>query len=152
LIKYGDIDISTIKDEALAEKIKDYQNWYNKAQECQVAIDELKEKEASLHAQRFELTQGKYENILQGFEHTEAMLNEYISQAEAQGHIVSKSYYDALISNEQDKIEKLQAQQRDLLTDRQTYFNNMIADGYSEEDILNSEQARKIYLGEEFRM
>lgn len=117
-VRNGEIDIETIRDEALKEKIDDYQNWYEKALDAKDAIEELKETEASLYRQRFDNVQTQYDAILQGYEHTESMLNEYISQAEEQGHIVSKKYYNALISNEKDNIAKLKQEQSALIKAR----------------------------------
>ena len=117
-VRNGTIDIETITDETLKEKIDDYQNWYNKALDCQDAILELKEAESELYAQRFENVQSQYDGILQGFEHTENMLNEYISQAEEQGYIVSKKYYETLISNEKSNMAELKKEQSDLIAKR----------------------------------
>lgn len=117
-VRNGAIDISTITDENLAEKIKDYQTWYEKALATKDAIEDLKQTEAELYEQRFENVQAQYDGILQGFEHTESMLNEYISQAEAKGHIVSKNYYQALIDNERSNITELQKEQSDLIAKR----------------------------------
>lgn len=117
-VRDGTIDIETITDEDLKEKIDQYTEWYNKALDCQDSILELKETEAELYAQRFEHIQAQYDAILQGYEHTEAMLNEYISQAEERGHIVSKKYYQALIDNEKSNIEELKKEQADLIAAR----------------------------------
>lgn len=124
-VRNGKVDISTIKDEALAEKIKDYETWYNKALDCQDAILELKETESELYAQRFENIQTQYDGILQGYEHTEAMLNEYIAQAEEKGYVVSKKYYQALIDNEKSNIAELKKEQADLIAER----DNAVAEG-----------------------
>ncbi len=117
-VRNGTIDIETITDEDLNDKISEYQDFYEKALDCKDAIDELKETEASLYAQRFENVQTQYDAILQGYEHTESMLNEYISQAEEQGYIVSKKYYQALINNEKSNIAELKKEQADLITAR----------------------------------
>ena len=66
----------------------------------------------------FNQVQEKYDGILQGFDHTETMLNEYINQAEAKGHLVSKNYYTALISNEKSRISKLKQEQSALIAAR----------------------------------
>lgn len=138
-IQNGEIDIETIQDEELAEKIKDYEKWYKLALDSQDAIEDLKDKEAELYKQRFENTQTMYDGILQGYEHTETMLNEYISQAEEQGHIVSSEYYDALIDNEKQNIAELEKEQANLLRDRQEYYEAMRANGMTDEEIKNSE-------------
>ena len=124
-VRNGTIDIETITDETLKQKIDDYQKWYEKALACEDAILELKETESELYAQRFENIQTQYEGILQGYEHTEAMLNEYISQAEEQGYIVSKKYYNALIANEKSNIAELKKEQSDLIAER----DNAVAEG-----------------------
>lgn len=118
LVRDGAIDIDTITDEKLADKIKEYTEWYDKALDCKDAILELQEAESELYAQRFENVSKQYDGILQGFEHTENMLNEYISQAEEQGHIVSKKYYEALIDNEKSNIAELKKEQADLIASR----------------------------------
>ena len=124
-VRNGEFDISTITDEDLADKIGRYQDWYEKALACQDAIEELKETEASLYAQRFENIQTQYDGILQGYEHTASMLNEYISQAEEKGHIVSKKYYNALIDNEKSNIAELKKEQSALIAER----DNAVAAG-----------------------
>ena len=46
------------------------------------------------------------------------MLNEYISQAEEQGFIVSKKYYEALVTNEKQNINALKQEQAELIAAR----------------------------------
>lgn len=132
-VQSGDVDIDNITDETLAEKIKDYQKYYELYLDCIDAVEELKETEASLYAQRFENVQSQYDGILQGYEHTESMLNEYISQAEAKGQIVSKNYYNSLISNEKSRIAKLKEEQADLIKARDEAVANNEFDKYSED-------------------
>lgn len=117
-VRNGTIDIETITDESLKEKIDDYKNWYEKALDAKDAILELTEAESELFSQRFENVQSQYDGIIQGYEHTEAMLNEYIAQAEEQGYIVSKKYYQALVNNEKSNIAELKKQQADLIDAR----------------------------------
>ena len=124
-VRNGKIDIETITDEDLNDKISEYQTWYEKALACEDAIEDLKETESKLYAQRFENVQTQYEAILQGYEHTETMLNEYISQAEEQGFIISKKYYESLIENEKAGIEELKREQAELIAER----DNAVAEG-----------------------
>ena len=129
----GTLDIDTITDEDTAEKIKEYQKWYELYLSCKDKAEELKQTESELYAQRFENIQSTYDGILQGFEHTESMLNEYISQAEAKGHIVSKEYYQALISNEKSNIKALEQEQAALIQARDEAVANGKVEKYSEE-------------------
>ena len=119
-VRNGTIDIQTIKDEALKEKIDDYRNWYEKALDCQKTIDELKETEASLYKQRFENVATRYDGILGVIEHEKNMLEEYISQSEAQAWLVSAKYYDALASNEKNNIAQLKKEKAEMLVELQT--------------------------------
>ena len=121
-VQNGTLDISTVKDEKLAEKIKDYQTYYEAALQCKDTILELKDAEAELYKQKFENVQARFDGILQGYEHTETMLNEYIAQAEAQGHIVSTKYYDELIKNEKAGIKQLQKEQAELVAKRDEWL------------------------------
>lgn len=132
-VQSGAIDIDNITDETLAEKIKDYQKYFEQALACKDAIEELRESESKLYAQRFENIQTRYDGILQGYEHTEAMLNEYISQAEEQGYIVSKKYYKALIDNEKSNIAELKKEQADLIAERDNAVDSGAIAKYSEE-------------------
>ena len=119
-------------DEKTAKKIKEYKEWYEKALACEDAIQDLKQTEAELYRQRFDNVQSQYETILQGYEHTEAMLNEYVSQAEAKGHIVSKEYYNALINNEEQNIAKLKQEQSALIKARDEAVASGKIEKYSE--------------------
>lgn len=52
------------------------------------------------------------------------MLEEYISQSEASGHIVSTKYYDALINVEKANIAKLEEEKESLLTSLEEAVNS----------------------------
>lgn len=124
-VQNGKIDINTVKDEKLADKIKEYQQWYNKALDCKDAIEKLKETEASLYKQRFDNIVTKYDNILAVIEHKESMLNEYINQAEEKGYITSTKYYEALIGSEINNISKLESEKASLINS----MNQAVASG-----------------------
>lgn len=132
-VRNGEIDIETIKDETLKEKISDYQEYIEKALDAKDAILDLKETESELYAQRFQNLQTQYDGILQGYEHTEAMLNEYISQAEEQGYIVSKKYYENLVTNEKQNINALKQEQAELIAARDEAVASGKITKYSEE-------------------
>ena len=124
-VREGTINIQTIKNETLAEKIKDYQEWYEKALDCKDAILELQEAESELYQQRFENVSKQYEGILSIVEHEKNMLEEFISQSEANAQLTSSKYYDALIKNEQTTISKLQSEKSALLSQ----LNTAVASG-----------------------
>ena len=114
-VKNGEVDIDTIQDEGLAEKLKEYQMWYNKAIDCKYAIDELGESLADCYQTAFDTVIAQYDGILGVIGHEKSMLDEYIAQSEAQGYITSSKYYEALIANEQNNIEELGNKKNELL-------------------------------------
>lgn len=120
-VQDGSIDISTIdtseeSGKALVEKIKLYQEWLEKAYACKDAIEELQISESELYKQSFDNIVSEYDNYLSVIEHEKNMLDEYISQSEAKGHIVSTKYYEALIKNEESNIAKLTDEKNALLS------------------------------------
>ena len=117
-VQDGEIDFSTIKDETLAEKIKDYQEYYEKAMACKDAVLDLEDAEAEAYSKIFDLITAKYDAILQKYEHAESMLNEYIAQSEARGHVVSKQYYQELIKNERASMIEMRKQRDEMIKAR----------------------------------
>lgn len=115
-VREGTIDISTITDEGLAEKIREYQEWYEKALDCRDAIDELNESLSECYQLAFDNVVTQYDGILAVIGHERSMLEEYIAQSEAKGYVVSTKYYDALIQNEKDNIAELENEKAALLT------------------------------------
>ncbi len=133
-------DFSGESDEKLVEKIKEYEEWINKAKDLEEEIEKLKETEASLYAQGFENVQSEYDFILQGFDHTQTMLEEYVNQSEEKGYIVSKKYYQALIDNEENKIDTLKKERTDLLKKRGELEDHLISTGMTMDEVRNTEK------------
>lgn len=123
-VRKGKVDIDTISDKNLQDKIKEYQEWYEKALDCKDAIEELKEKQAELYKTAFDNVATKYEGILGVIDHEKSMLDEYINQSEAKGYITSANYYKAQISAEKKNIKELQNEKANLLTALQNGVNS----------------------------
>lgn len=123
-VRDGKVDIDTVKDENLKDKIKEYQEWYEKALDCKDAIEELKETQAELYKTAFDNVATKYEGILGVIDHEKSMLDEYISQSEAKGYITSANYYKAQITAEKKNIKELQNEKANLLTALQNGVNS----------------------------
>ena len=131
-VRNGTIDIETITDEDLNDKIKDYQTWFEKALDCKDAIDELRESESKLYEQRFNNVSTKYEGYLGVIEHEKDMLDEFISQSETAGYITSTKYYDALSSNAKKTMEQLKKQRDEMTSELNNAVNSGTIDKYSE--------------------
>lgn len=93
-IKEGTIDVSRYDDE-MQQKIRDYQTWYEKAQKCREAIEELEKQEKELARQRLENIDKEYSewaNKLEARQDVESAKREY---NESQG-IATKGDYAVL--------------------------------------------------------
>lgn len=129
LVRNGAIDISTITDKDLSENINKYKEWYDKALDCRDAVEELTESVRDLYKQAFDNVVTLYDGMLSQIEHRHNMLEGYVEQTEAQGYIVSTKYYDAMITNEQNKLSKLNKERQDLIN----ALNDAIVNGDIEE-------------------
>lgn len=131
-VRDGRIDIETITDSDLKDKISDYKTWYEKALDCRDAIADLREQESKLYEQKFNNLKDEYDAILDQFDHTQKMLEGYIDLTEAQGYISSSKYYDALIENENEKLNNLTSKRDDLINSLNEAFASGKIDKYSE--------------------
>lgn len=111
-VQNGTIQIETITDENLKTKISDYQTWYNKAVECQDKIQELNISLSELAQKKFDNIVTQFEDMEKVFTDTNDILDKLVDYTETKGRIISKSYYEAMLQNENEN-NKLLVQQRD---------------------------------------
>ena len=115
-VKNGTIDISTITDEDLSDKIKDFQDFYEKAIEAKDAVADLHEEIAKLHQDRFENISNKYEGDLALLEHLSNTYKTGMDVLQAEGYKGSKVYYTALQKAEQESIVTLKEELKSLIS------------------------------------
>lgn len=113
-VQNGTIDI-TEYDGDTADKIKDYQEWYEKALDCKDAILELSESIAELYQNKFDDVATDYENKLSLLEHVTNAYNNGIDDLEERGYLASTKYYEALSNVEKQNID-IQKQELAALT------------------------------------
>lgn len=106
-VKNGTIDISTITDEDLSDKIKDFQEFYEKAIEAKDAVADLHEEIAKLYQDKFDNTTNKYEGDLALLEHLSNTYNKGLDVLQAKGYKGSKVYYKALEQAETESVMSL---------------------------------------------
>ena len=106
-VKNGTIDISTITDEDLSDKIKNFQEFYEKAIEAKDAVADLHEEIAKLYQDKFDNTTNKYDGDLALLEHLSNTYNKGLDVLQAKGYKGSKIYYSALKQAETDSISML---------------------------------------------
>ena len=143
LVRNGTLDVSTIADDDLNDKIEKYQNYYNKALEASDAVQDLQDKLAELAKTKFDNVNSEYEAQLKQIDHSINVYDKMIDTAETQGYIASQKYYNALISTEGSNISKLQLQYSSLTSARNEAMKAGNIAEYSEEwysmtDSINS--------------
>ena len=123
-VRNGSIDISVITDDDLADKIDEFKEWYDKAQDCKEAVDELKESLSELYKTSFDNTIAKFGDIISEIDFNKSMLEEKISRS-AQSSYVSFDknqaalrknigYYERLIAQEKRNIAQLEKEKAEL--------------------------------------
>lgn len=133
LVANGKISISSIKDENLAEKIKKYQDYYDKAQDCKDAIQELNDTVAEIAKQKFENIMQEWEDKLSDSEYEIEKLNAQMELLEEQGYEVDESYYKKLISEENNNIANLKSEKSALEKSLNEAVKNGSIKEYSED-------------------
>ena len=129
-VRNGKIDIEDITDEDLKQKISDYQNWYQKALDCQDAVYQLQQKEQDLYKTRFDNVQGQFDNAISLLTHESDLISKWIDVTQEQGHIVGQTYYTNLIKLESKHIQDLSAEYNSLNDSLKDAVNNgRIAEG-----------------------
>ena len=98
-VRNGTVDIVEY-DSDTADKIEEYQKWWEKALESEKAIVEKRESIAQEYANRFDTVQTNYENKLALKEHKTNTYNNGIDDLETRGYLASTKYYSALSSTE----------------------------------------------------
>ena len=106
-VRDGKIDIETITDDNLKQKIEDYTNWYEKALDCSDAILDLKDDLYDLAQTNFDNITKQFEEQLDVITHSVNMVEGYIDLAETRGYLASTDYYDNLIKLETQNIGTL---------------------------------------------
>lgn len=124
-VKNGSIEFSTIKDEDLADKIKDFQKYYEAAIDAKDAIAELHEELASLYKDKFDNVADKYHGDLALMEHLTNTYKTGLDMLEAQGYKGSTVYYEALQKAETESIGIL----RNELESLKNAYNEAMASG-----------------------
>lgn len=124
-VRDGKIDIETITDDNLKQKIEDYTNWYEKALDCSDAILDLKDDLYDLAQTNFDNITKQFEEQLDVITHSVNMVEGYIDLAETRGYLASTDYYDNLIKLETQNIGTLKNEYDSLANT----LNNMVNAG-----------------------
>ena len=134
LVKNGSIDYTTITDEDLADKIKQFKDFYEKALDCQDAVINLQGNIADLADQRISNITSEFDQLVEQLTHDINTIDKAMSLEEAKGRMGSGQYYTAQ--------SNIIAQQQDLLLQERANISSAMKEALSQGISVNSEQYR----------
>lgn len=114
-VQNGAIDIDKISNKKLKEKISQYQEWYNKAQDCKKQVAELKVTVADAYKEIFDNYSTKAQNTIDRAKDYQEAFQASIDFYEEAGYKASSKYYDALIKYEAKNQNRLVAKRTGLV-------------------------------------
>ncbi len=123
-VRDGSINIEDISDDGLKERIKNYQEWYEKALDCQEAIRELKDTQRELLQEKIEAYVTKYDQILSRLESVSTRIQNSMDMKEAWGSQASAKDYKKLNRNMLSQVHNTILQRKKLLELRATVKKN----------------------------
>ena len=114
-VQNGAIDIDKISNKKLKKKISQYQEWYNKAQDCKKQVAELKVTVADAYKEIFDNYSTKAQNTIDRAKDYQEAFQASIDFYEEAGYKASSKYYDALIKYEAKNQNRLVAKRAGLV-------------------------------------
>lgn len=100
----GTIDIESIGDEDLRNKISEFQEWYDKAVDCADAVQDLEDNLAELAQQKFDNVMQQFDDLVSTIEHSIEMIEGGIDQLETAGYLISKQAYEDLKTQQKEHL------------------------------------------------
>ena len=132
LVQNGALDIETITDENLAKKIKEYQKYYNAANDTSMKIVDLDKQLSDLYVQQFDNISQYWDDRISIIESQMDNIEKMIDMNEAKGMFSGKTYYESLIEIERSNIENLEKERKELMFALNEGVNNGSIAKYSE--------------------
>lgn len=129
-IRDGSLNIETITDESLKEKIDDYQQWFDKAKDCEEQIVELQKQQRELALERLEYISDYYDKLVEVNSTLQDLNEERITYNDNIGSSATSDYVKQLLTS---SVNAEQAKYNDLakqLADYQKEFNSLMSQGY----------------------
>ena len=108
LVQKGALDIETITDSDLADRISEYESLYSKAQDCLKAENELKQTLNELStSDKWDLIKTEIDADIDVFDKNIDAFQAKLDKLELQGMFANTSYYESMMSLTQKKMTSL---------------------------------------------
>ena len=149
-VRGGASNIWDYSDDTVKQQIKDYQSWYDKAQDCLDKIDELKDKQLELTQASIELLITQYEKLSTKVENANDRMEKWISLKESWGFSANTKNYDSMNKNIQKQIDYINKQDEQLKLLQKTVTKGSEA-WYEYNERIDSNKASLIELKQQMQ-
>ena len=149
-VRGGASNIWDYSDDTVKQQIKDYQNWYDKAQDCLDKIDELKDKQLELTQASIELLITQYEKLSTKVENANDRMEKWISLKESWGFSTNTKNYNSMNKNIQKQIDYINKQDEQLKLLQKTVTKGSEA-WYEYNERIDSNKASLIELKQQMQ-
>lgn len=149
-VRGGASNIWDYTDDTVKQQIKDYQSWYDKAQDCLDKIDELKDKQLELTQASIELLITQYEKLATKIENVNDRTEKWISLKESWGFSANTKNYDSMNKNIQKQIDFIIKQDEQLKLLQKTVTKGSEA-WYEYNERIDSNKASLIELKQQMQ-
>lgn len=103
----GTLDVESISDKTLKKNIKDFKEVYEKALAAKDKVDDLQSSLANLAKTKFDNITSQFDDIISDVEHMTKYITAQLESVETVGKIAGKSFYEAQIAQEQERLNDL---------------------------------------------
>lgn len=110
----GMMDIETITDETLKEQISDFQEYYDKATDCEDAIEDLRGEIASIAQAKFDMITKQFEEMAFAIDHAATRIGHIQSKISSEGYFESSALIEQLLFGDKEKLGQLEDEARQL--------------------------------------
>ena len=149
-VRGGASNIWDYSDDTVKQQIKDYQSWYDKAQDCLDKIDELKDKQLELTQASIELLITQYEKLSTKVENANDRMEKWISLKESWGFSANTKNYNSMNKNIQKQIDYINKQDEQLKLLQKTVTKGSEA-WYEYNERIDSNKASLIELKQQMQ-
>lgn len=113
-VRDGLLSIEDITDETLKDNIDNFQNWYDKAEECKYALQDLEDKLGDIVKTKFDNINDEFSSQLEIIEHENKLLETQLGIIEGKGMFAGQNYFTTMMKNQEAYVEKLHDQYMNL--------------------------------------
>lgn len=132
MVRDGNWSIQTITDENLAKQIKEYQDWYDKAEDCQTKLEEIREEIGATYKKQFDNIAKEFENRIGELEASLTNLDNKFELSKYKESGINNNYLQEQIPLHQSKVSELTKEINALQSQLQNAVNSGLVGIYSE--------------------